>query len=53
MDKFDFMCMVDDIFDECKTKEEMESRKKEMKNAIDQQFELKLGFKQTMGEIPK
>ena len=30
MDKYEFMCVVDDIFDECKTKEEMDSRLKQM-----------------------
>lgn len=51
MDKFDFMSMVDDIFDECKTKEEMDSRLKKMREIIQQQYVLKLGFKSTMGEL--
>lgn len=51
MDKYDFMCMVDDIFDECKTKEQMDSRLKEMRNVIQQQYMLKIGFKQTIGGI--
>lgn len=25
MDKYEFMCMVDEIFDECETKEQMDS----------------------------
>ncbi len=51
MDKYDFICMVDDIFDECETKEQMDSRLKEMKNIIQQQYVLKVGFKSTMGEL--
>ena len=34
MDKFDFMTVVDDIFDECKSKEEMDSRLKEMREIL-------------------
>ncbi len=51
MDKYEFMCMVDDIFDECETKAQMDSRLKEMRNIIQQQYILKIGFKQTMGEL--
>lgn len=51
MDKYDFMCIVDDIFDECTTKEEMDSRLKQMRDIIQQQYVLKLGFKNTMGEL--
>ncbi len=51
MDKYEFMCMVDDIFDECETKEQMVSGLNEMKNIIQQQYVLKLGFKSTMGEL--
>lgn len=51
MDKYEFMCMVDDIFDECETKEQMDSRLKEMRNIIQQQYILKIGFKQTMREL--
>lgn len=49
MDKFDFMSMVDDIFDECESKEEMDSRKKQMIEIVNQMYEQKLGFAQTMG----
>lgn len=51
MDKFDFMSMVDDIFDECETKEEMDNRLKQMREIIQQQYVLKVGFKATMGEL--
>lgn len=51
MDKFDFMSMVDDIFDECETKEEMNSRLKQMREIIQQQYVLKCGFKAAMGEL--
>lgn len=51
MDKYGFMCIVDDIFDECKTKEQMDNRLEEMRNIIQQQYVLKIGFKQTMGEL--
>lgn len=51
MDKFDFMKVVDDIFDECETKEQMDSRLKQMREIIQQQYVLKLGFKSTMGEL--
>lgn len=51
MDKYEFMCMVDEIFDECETKEQMDNRLKEMKNIIQQQYILKIGFKQTMREL--
>lgn len=53
MDKFDFMSMVDDIFDECKSKEEMDSRKKQMIEAVNQIYEQKLRFAQTMGLFDK
>ena len=42
MDKYEFMCMVDDIFDECKTKEQMDNRLKEMRNISQQQYMLKI-----------
>ena len=51
MDKFDFMSMVDDIFDECEAKEEMDSRLKQMREIIQQQYVLKVGFKSAMGEL--
>ena len=51
MDKYEFMCMVDDIFDECKTKEEMDNRLNQMRELIQQQYVLKIGFKTTMGEL--
>ena len=51
MDKFNFMSMVDDIFDECETKEEMDSRLKQMREIIQQQYVLKVGFKSAMGEL--
>lgn len=51
MDKYDFMCMVDDIFDECNTKEEMDNRLKQMRDIIQQQYVLKFGFKSVMGEL--
>lgn len=51
MDKYEFMCIVDDIFDECETKEQMDSILKEMKSIIQQQYILKIGFKSTMGEL--
>ena len=51
MDKFDFISMVGDIFDECKTKEEMDSRLKQMREIIQQQYVLKVGFKTAMGEL--
>ena len=51
MDKFDFMSMVDDIFDDCETKEEMDSRLKQMREIIQQQYALKCGFKAAMGEL--
>ena len=51
MDKYDFMCVVDDIFDECETKEEMDSRLKQMRDIIRQQYMLKIGFKCVMGEL--
>ena len=51
MDKYEFMCMVDDIFEECKTKEEMDNRFKQMKEIIQQQYVLKIGFKTAMGEL--
>lgn len=37
MDKFDFMCIVQDIYNECKTKEEIVSRMKEMMECIKNQ----------------
>lgn len=40
MDKFDFLGIVSDIFAECKTNEEIESRKKEMILLLQQQSEL-------------
>lgn len=48
MDKYDFMSMVDDIFDECNTKEEMDRKLKWMKEIIQQQYILKFEFKNTM-----
>ena len=51
MDKFDFMSMVDDIFDECETKEEIDSRLKQMREIIQQQYVLKVGFKAAIGEL--
>ncbi len=45
------MCMIDDIFDECETKEQMDSRLNEMRNIIQQQYVLKVGFKSIMGEL--
>lgn len=51
MDKYEFMSMVDDIFDECETKEQMDIRLREMKNIIQQQYALKVGFKAIMGEF--
>ena len=42
MDKYEFMC---------ETKAQMDSRLKEMRNIIQQQYILKIGFKQTMGEL--
>lgn len=51
MDKFDFISMVDDIFDECKTKEEMSSKLEQMREILRQEYTLKLGFKSIMGEI--
>lgn len=51
MDKYEFMCMVDDIFDECKTKAEMDMRVKQMREIIQQQYMLKIGFKSAMGEL--
>lgn len=53
VDKFDFISIVDDVFDDCKSEIEMRSRRKEMKDSIDQCFELKLNFKKTMGEFSK
>lgn len=44
MDKFDFIKVVDDIFDECETKEQMDSRLKQMREIIQQQYVLKVGF---------
>ena len=51
MDKFDFMSMVDDIFDECETKEEMDSRLTQIREIIQQQYVLKVRFKATMTEL--
>lgn len=51
MDKFDFISIVDEILDECTTKEEMDSRLKQMRDIIRQQYILKLGFKSAMGEL--
>ena len=51
MDKYEFMCMVDDIFDECNTKAEMDMRVKQMREIIRQQYMLKIGYKSTMGEL--
>lgn len=51
MDKYEFMCMIYDIFDECKTKEEMDSRLKEMEELLQQSYTTKLGFKTTMREL--
>ena len=49
MDKFDFMTVVDDIFDECKSKEEMDSRLKEMREILQQQYLIKVMYKNTIG----
>lgn len=35
MDRFDFMSVVDDIFKECKTSEEIASRYAQMKSDLD------------------
>ena len=51
MDKFDFMSIVDDIFDECKTKQEMDIRIKEMRQILNQPYLLKLAYKDTMNEF--
>lgn len=51
MDKFEFICLVDDIYDECDTKEEFDGRLKQMREVIEQQYLLKLGFKATMGQL--
>lgn len=51
MDKFDFMCLIDDIFDTCKTKEEMDSIRNQMIEIIQKKYELKIGFKTTMEEF--
>lgn len=37
MDKFDFMSIVQDIYSECKTKEEIASRMKEMLDCVKNQ----------------
>lgn len=49
MDKFDFMTVVNDIFDECKSKEEMDSRLKEMREILQQQYLIKVMYKNTIG----
>lgn len=51
MDKYDFMSIVDEILDECTTKEEMDSRLKQMREIIRKQYILKLCFKRSMGEL--
>lgn len=51
MDKYEFMCLVDDIYDECETKEQLDSRLKQMKEVIEQQHALKVGFKTAMGQL--
>ena len=51
MDKFEFIAIVDDIFDECETKEEMDSRLKQMREIIQQIYFQKVSFKSTMGEL--
>ena len=51
MEKYEFMCIVDDILDECNTKAEMDMRVKQMREIIQQEYMLKIGFKSTMGEL--
>lgn len=51
MDKYEFMCIVDDVFDECETKEQMNIRLREMKDIVQQLYILKVGFKSTIGEL--
>lgn len=43
-DKFDFMSIVQDIYDECKTKEEIASRMKEMMECIKQKGFLAMNY---------
>lgn len=51
MDKFDFMSVVDDTFDECKSVQELSTRFNEMKNIIIQAYVMKLYYKKSMGEF--
>ena len=49
MDKYDFMSVVDDILEECKSKEEMDSRLKEMREILRQMYMMKIIHKKTFG----
>lgn len=45
MDKFDFMNMVQECFDECKTWHDVKVRKQIMINAIENMFKLEMEFR--------
>ena len=51
MYKFDFMSVVDDIFDESKSVQELSIRFKEMQDIIRQAYIMKLNYKTSMGEF--
>ena len=44
MDKFDFMKVVDDVYGECKTEEEIASRMKQMLDCVKIQGQLAFGY---------
>ncbi|WP_297642764.1 hypothetical protein [uncultured Bacteroides sp.] len=43
MDKFEFMKVVDDVYGECKTEEEIASRMKQMLDCVNAQGQLAMG----------
>lgn len=51
MDKYDFMSVVDDTFDECKSAQELSIRFREMQDILRQAYIMKLGYKTSMGEF--
>lgn len=51
MDRYEWLSVVGDIFDDCKTQAEMQARKEVMLKDIEAQYTAKLGFKIVMGEL--
>lgn len=51
MNRYEFIDIVENAFDECETKEQMDSRFKAMKEIIQQMYMVKSGLKQDMREF--